>query len=336
MSRALMCVFVFLFLVFAPSLARSQLQSLDELHRQAEDAYCSRDFAKAIELSLVAAELAKPDLAREAEQIGRLAGASEKLRDYVGAERYYAQLLQNYEQQYGKDSLNSAFAMEALARILVKNGKIDEAEALFKRVPPARSREISQWAKEFDVSGVEVPDVFKPRHHANAALIALQRRQWRTAFNEYQQSIESIDENVAQMESGDSLADLSSERNNATFVGLARAAWELNKEPGADAGALLGKSFEAAQRKWRTAAALALQKAAERVPRVGPTGAPLPVRRLRPPVPLGKRRTARSSCARFRPSRRTLRKLGLRGGMPTRPTRRRGTRTRRGTGRLRP
>lgn len=276
MSRLLLTACIAAFVTLAPPLARSQSPSFADLHRQADDAYCSRDFAKAISLSLAALELANAnpeiDLAQRWDEIDRLAGANEKLRDYAAAERYYGMMLQNLEQQFGKDSLNAAFAMEALARILAKNGKVDEAEALYQRVTNARAQEFSVWTKQVNIPGFEVPDVYKSRRHANAGLIALKRKDWRKAFDEYQQSIMSIDENVAEMESGDSLADLSSEMNNATFVGLAQAAWELGNEPGQNLQALLGTSFESLQRKWRTAAALALQQAAARVPRVSAAG----------------------------------------------------------------
>jgi CHAT domain-containing protein len=248
--------------VSAGSIASAQSPSYDELNRQAEDAYCSRDFAKAVELSLSALELAKPDWTRTIDQVDRLAGASEKLRDYAAAERYYGQLLQILEQKFGKDSLNSAFAMEALARILARSNRLDEAEALFRRVPAARNKELAQFAK--DIPNFQMPDVFQSRDHANIGFVALKRKQWQTAFDEYSQSILTIDTFGEQSDSRDSLLDLSSETNSGTFVGLARAAFELSKEPGQDATLLLEKSFEGLQRKWNTAAAEALRKAAAR------------------------------------------------------------------------
>jgi Tetratricopeptide repeat len=254
MSRRLSWLAVIFLVVIGPSAVLSQSSRFEDLAEQAEQAYCSEQFSRAIELSLQALEAnTDEDFKDVAIQLATLAGSNEKLRDYAATERYYARALALAEQRFGKDSINSTFFMEALARALIRNGRVDEAADIYDRVIAIRAKMI-----------VDGFDAFKARHIANAGRVALTRKRWRQAFDTYVDAVSAIDERVAQLSSGDSLADLSSEMNNSTFVGLAQAAWELGKVQGEDAAVLMNRSFEALQAKWRTAAAFALRQAAER------------------------------------------------------------------------
>jgi len=254
MSRWLSWLAVVSLFAVGSSAVLAQSSRFDTLSEQADQAYCSEQFSKAIQLSLQALDAESgEDFKDIANQLARLAGSSEKLRDYGAAETYYARALVLAEQRFGKDSINAAFYMEALARALIRNGKVDQAKEIYDRVAAIRAKMI-----------VDGFDAFKARHIANAARVALSRKQWRQAFDTYLDAVAAIDERVARMSSGDSLADLSSEMNNSTFIGLAKAAWQLSKVPGEDAGKLMGRSFEALQAKWRTAAAFAIEEAAAR------------------------------------------------------------------------
>lgn len=254
MFRLLLCMAV---LVFGTLAAAAEKPSrFEELSRQADDAYCSGDFAAAIDLSLEALEAARAqgaaDVPFEIDQLARLAGSSEGLRDDAKAADYYGRALSLAEQIYGKNSVNASFYMEAVARALIRDGQVDLAEDIYDQVEVIRSQLV-----------VEGFDAFKARHQANKARLALGRQEWQKAFDTYNLAIASIEESDTPLSSGDELVDVSSETSNVTFVGLARAAWELDKQ-GGDSERLMHRSFVALQTKWRTPATLALEKAAAR------------------------------------------------------------------------
>ena len=111
-----------------------------------------------------------------------LSGSAELLADYPAAEHYRRDLLDAYEKVYGRDSINSAFGMKYLARVLIKLGHVDEAEQLYQRVVTARE-------KMTRASGVHS---FHARHIQNSARIALARTQWKRAFREFRKSFRQL------------------------------------------------------------------------------------------------------------------------------------------------
>ena len=235
-----------------PSTGWTQGTPFEQLSQEAEEAYHSGDYVRSRALSARALELAGFDAVGAIDQLGRLGAASEKLRDYAAAEQHYRQMLTALEQLSGRDSINSAFGMEALARVLVHRQRVDEAQALFARVVNAR---------RIMVIGREDP--FRIRHDTMRSLLALAREDWRAAFDGYLTAVNRL-EHAAQVNLPDHLEGLASETNVATFIGLARAAWNLQKAPGSDAKSLMDTTFKAVQWKWRTAAGEALLLASER------------------------------------------------------------------------
>lgn len=258
MRLSIVCLFVLISLL-RPDNAVAQAADVEALAKQSQAAYYAQDFRSAIRLAqeTLSANKLKPSSKFETEldQHGILAASSELLRDYAGAERHYRDLLAVIERTFGRDTVNSAFAMEGLARVLLKNGKVAEAEQLYERVVAAR--------KVLLLSGV---DPFKARHQQNRARLALAKGEWRRAYDGFREAFRTLaSDGPPPAQSTDYLADLlSSEMNAANFLGLARAAWTLSKASGPDANKLLSETFEIVQLKWRTAAADAIMKAARR------------------------------------------------------------------------
>jgi CHAT domain-containing protein len=240
--------------------AQAQSSDLRAAEQRAQEAYYSEDYRHARALAGQTAQAIKAQVGDDHDglqtQLGIMAASSEQLRDYATAERHYRDLLSLFERKYGRDTINSAFGMEALARVLLKNGRVREAEDLYSRVVSAR--------KIMLVSGI---DPFKARHQQNHAHVALATGDWKRAYAGFRAAFKTLTagDTPPPVQSQDYLADLLSGEMNATnFLGLARAAWHLGKLPGENPDALLSETFEIIQLKWRTAAADALMKAAQR------------------------------------------------------------------------
>jgi CHAT domain-containing protein len=258
MRLSFLCLLALLSLL-RPDASVAQTVDVEALAKRTQEAYYAQDFRNAIRLAqeTLNANKTRPSAKFDTElnQHGILAASSELTRDYAAAERHYRDLLAVLERMFGRDTVNSAFAMEGLARVVLKNGKVAEAEQLYERVAAAR--------KILLLSGI---DHFKARHQQNRARIALAKGAWRRAYEGFREAFLTLGrDGPPPAQSTDYLADpLSSEMNAANFLGLARAAWNLSRRQGQDANLVVSETFETIQLKWRTAAADAIMKAAQR------------------------------------------------------------------------
>ena len=258
MRLSFLCLLALLSLL-KPDASVAQTVDVEALAKRTQEAYYAQDFRNAIRMAqeTLNANKTRPSAKFDTElnQHGILAASSELTRAYTSAERHYRDLLAVLERMFGRDTVNSAFAMEGLARVVLKNGKVAEAEQLYGRVVAAR--------KVLLLSGI---DPFKARHQQNRARIALAKGEWRRAYDGFREAFQTLGRNgPPPAQSTDYLADLlSSEMNAANFLGLARAAWNLSRMQGQDANRVVSETFETIQLKWRTAAADAIMKAAQR------------------------------------------------------------------------
>jgi hypothetical protein len=237
------CLLLLSILLAGVSSAPAQPNTAEAMTDAASEAYHSGDLRKAQSLAAKALEIAGRDDMSAINPLATLAAASAKLKDYAAAERHYRALLATMERLFGRDSINAAFGMEALARVLLKRGMVDDAEAL--------------------VMIVQGEDAFGLRHDSMRSHLALARSDWRTAYEGFHRVIERLGRD-GPVDTPDHLEGLASETNIATFIGLTRAAWKLRGVPGYDAGALVDATFKDVQWRWRTEAGEALLLASER------------------------------------------------------------------------
>jgi CHAT domain-containing protein len=236
--------------------AAANAQSFAQTLEEARTAYSERDFGRARTLAAaafaIAADKLSPDDVRIFDLEAILAGSADWFSD-VNAEEHHLDRLIDFTtaNMGGADGINSAFVKEALAHVYIRTGRIDEADQIF--------REIAQTRKIMVVGGV---DPFQARHLANAASIALARKKWEDAFDGFHDAIRLIDFSKLKRTNEEDIADLSSETNAWTFVGLSRAAWELSQlDPATD---YADQAFQAMQWKWKLSASSALLRASAR------------------------------------------------------------------------
>jgi CHAT domain-containing protein len=238
-------------IIVACSWASASADELRSLDAAANRAFFEKRFEEALRLSSIALEKAagagqQTDVVSTF--LARRAVSLERMGDYKAAAEAYSTLLNDYETRYGKGSINSAFAIEALARVLLKLDQVERAEAMFKQVFQIRSKMI-----------VDGFDAFATTHSSNLASVKLARQDWRGALDIYNDTISLISAQ-GRIPTSDSPFMNVDPSNSQTFSGLSRAAWELYLREG-DAGKLMTRAFEGYQWKWQTEAADALRKA---------------------------------------------------------------------------
>ncbi len=245
----------FLVLLLAVSTAAAQpTKDLARLDADAERAYDAGNYEQALRLSEAARQLAEqaPNPESLGSQYARMGAAAEMLGRYGDAAGHFRKLLAVYGKMYGPQSINAAFAMEMLGRVLCKLKQFDEAEKLFKSVADIRKIMI-----------IDGTDAFKSINGLNFAMLDLERGRWPEALARYRAVIDEIVQNGPISTSDSSIVN-TDPTNSATFVGLARAAWEIGKQDPSQWTTMLNEAFVGAQWKGRTSASMALAKAAAR------------------------------------------------------------------------
>lgn len=246
-----------LMLLGSPQLVRAA-GSFEEVFNQAKTAYAERAFNAARRLAETALNASQGEIPPGDPKLfdlhAILAGSAHWFGDAAEEEAQLKQVLAILEANHGgPDSINAAFGMEALAHLYVRTGRIDEAERLFRKIIDIR--------KIMVIGGV---DPFKARHIANLASVALARSDWQGAFDGFRDAIRLIDFNATKNTNAEDLADLSSETNSWTFIGLSQAAWQLTNVSPTSGQDYADEAFKAMQWKWRTTASAALLRASVR------------------------------------------------------------------------
>jgi CHAT domain-containing protein/tetratricopeptide (TPR) repeat protein len=239
------------------AIAQQPSKELEDLREQSQTHWRAQDYAgarRAAEqaLRLVLREFG-PAHEQTAVQYFSVGVTAQAMGDYAGAERYFADTVRVREKVYGAGSVSVAMALEHQGQALLKNGRPEAAEPLFRR------------ALEMKQSAVGSDHAFNAGGHANLGDVAIARRQWAAARASYRQAIRLL---TGQDKSYDVVRRIV-ERQVAdlrdTFAGLSQASWHLGSEANADGAAILEETFAAAQLAWHTSAASALAKMTARL-----------------------------------------------------------------------
>lgn len=243
--------------VAAEAQAPQPSPQLQDLRERAKAYYQARDYREALAFYQRALERVIAEFGPEHEQTAiayySLGLVAEAAGDLVAAERYHRQSVAIRVKVYGPDSPGVAMALEALGQVLVKIGRLDDAEPLFHR-----SLKIRQ-----DLIGAQ--HAFSAAGHANLGDVALARGRWGEALASYRQATRLITGQDASTTVVKALLEDEIKRYRESFVGLARASWELRDEPGSSRQAVFEETFAAAQQAWNTQAASALAKMTARL-----------------------------------------------------------------------
>jgi CHAT domain-containing protein len=237
--------------------AQQPSKALEDLREQSQVYWRAQDYASAREVAERALLLVQREFGPEHEQTGlqyfSLGLIAQAMGDYGRAERYFADTVRVREKVYGAESVSVAIALEHQGQALLKGGRPEAAERLFRR------------ALELKQSAVGGDNAFNAGGHASLGDVALARGQWAEARGSYRQAIRLL---TGQDKSYDVVRRIV-EREVAgfrdTFAGLSQASWHLGLDPKADKAAILDETFAAAQLAWSTAAASALAKMTARL-----------------------------------------------------------------------
>jgi CHAT domain-containing protein len=237
--------------------AQAPSKALEGLREQTQVYWRAQDHARAREVAERALRLVLHEFGAEHEQTAlqyfSLGLIAQSMGDYLRAERYFADTVRVREKVYGRDSVSVAIALEHQGGALLKSGRPEAAEPLFRR------------ALEMKQSTVGSDHAFNAGAHANLGDTALARGHWAEARASYRQAIRLL---TAQDKSYDVVRRIV-EREMAgfrdTFAGLSEASWHLGSEPNANKAAILEETFAAAQLAWNTTAASALAKMTARL-----------------------------------------------------------------------
>ena len=237
--------------------AQQPSQALEDLRERSQAYWQDQDYARAREAAERALQLVLREFGREHEQTAlqyfSLGLIAQAMGDYARAERYFADTVRVREKVYGPDSVSVAIALEHQGHALLKSGRPQAAEKLFRR------------ALEMKQSTVGSDHSFNAGGHASLGDVALARGQWAAARASYRQAIRLL---TGQDKSYDVVRRIV-EREVAgfrdTFAGLSQASWQLGSGPQADKAAILEETFATAQLAWQTSAASALAKMTARL-----------------------------------------------------------------------
>jgi tetratricopeptide (TPR) repeat protein len=237
--------------------AQQSSRELQELQETTRDLYQSGAYLEALQVAERALAVAAREFGPEHEQTSihyhSLGLISEAAGDLAAADRYYTASLRIKEKVYGLESPAVAVALDSLAGVFVKTGRLDAAEPLLQRALNIRQ----------DVVGRD--HAFSASGHANLGAVYLARRDWPAALTSYRQAIRLLTSQDTSQTIVKSLVEDDIKRHRETFVGLCRAAWNLQSAPGANPAAAADETFQAAQLAWKTSAAGAIAKMTARL-----------------------------------------------------------------------
>ncbi len=255
----------------APDLrAAEPSEKLQALQKKAASLYVSGFYREALETAKQALALTVEEYGPDHEQTGIQAyGAgltAEAAGDLAEAEREYAESVRIREKVYGADSAGVATALERLGHVVLSAGKPSEAEALFMR-------ELKIWR------GLLGEHAITADAYAGLGAVNLMRNDFPGALNYYRKAVQQLTSQTAAQAAARSVIEADIKRHREIFIGLARAASGLRRQPGADQAALMEETFAAGQHAWATSAASALAKMTARL-KAGDTDLGRAIRRL--------------------------------------------------------
>ena len=119
------------------ALAQQPSQALEELRERYQAYWQDQDYARAREAAERALQLVLREFGREHEQTAlqhfSLGLIAQAMGDHARAERYFADTVRVREKVYGPDSVSVAIALEHQGHALLKSGRPQAAEKLFRR-----------------------------------------------------------------------------------------------------------------------------------------------------------------------------------------------------------
>ncbi len=192
-------------------------------------------------------------------QAQSVAMIAEAAGDLATAERYFRQALAIDKKVYGADSAGVSQVLDRLAAVVLNAGRPAEAQPLYERELAIRQELLGDHAYSADA-------------YAGLADVKRVEGDFAAAMPQYRKAIQLLtNQNRAEQQVlAKSVFETEIKRHREIFVGLARAASALRREPGANTAALTDESFAAGQLAWSTAAASALAKMTARL-KVGDT-----------------------------------------------------------------
>jgi CHAT domain-containing protein len=242
----------------APQLCAQQPSAeLSTLRQTTALLYRAGDYAMALRKAEEALPIVVREYGAEHEQAlvqyTSLGLIAEKVGNLSAAQMYYAESVRIREKVYGSESAGVAQGLEDLGAVYIKLGQPNAAEPLFRRVLKIR-QDLVGADHDFSASG-----------HSNLGNVSLARGNWAEALDSYRQAIRLMLGQDTSQPTIRAILDDKIKRYRDTFVGLCRAAWEVNTASPANRSALLEETFVAGQQAWNTSAASALAKMTARV-----------------------------------------------------------------------
>ncbi|MFZ1108658.1 MAG: CHAT domain-containing tetratricopeptide repeat protein [Rhodomicrobium sp.] len=229
---------------------------LEAQQKKATSLYQNGFYREALQASQEALKQTIEEFGPDHEQTGIQAFgvgyAAEAAGDLAEAERRYADSVRIREKVYGQDSAGVATALERLARVILDEGRPAEAEALFLR-------ELKIWRDTVGEHAIAADA------YAGLGAVNAMRGDYAAALSYYRKAVERLASQTAAQATAKSVIEADIKRHRDVFIGLARAAAGVKRQPGADQAALMDETFAAGQRAWATSAASALAKMTARL-----------------------------------------------------------------------
>lgn len=230
---------------------------LKALQEAANAHYTGRDYQQALDagrqaLALTVQEYGPDDKQTGAENFG-VAVTAEKLGDLVLAEQHYRECIRIYEKVYGVDNPGSVLGMEMLAKLLIKAGRVSQAESLY------------EWVLKIHKASRSGDHWYTASVYAGLGDSHLARGDYAGALPLYRKAITLLTTRDREQDTMKSIADATIKFNRDIFIGLTRAASVARRQPGADVPALMDETYAAGQLAWATSAASALAKMTTRL-----------------------------------------------------------------------
>ena len=253
---ALLCV-AMLVLAGGATFAQQPSKDLLDLRETSNALWRAGDYASALSFSEKALALVVRELGAEHDQTGYqhflLGLIAQSMANHPLAERHFAEAVRIREVVYGRDHPAVAQALEYWGKAILRNGRLDAAEAVFKRA----------LSIEQQVLGPN--HVFAASGRANLGDVYAARGNWAAARSSYRDAIRLVTGQDTTYEIIRRNVEQEIRNYRDTFVGLCRSIWQLHAEPGASKADMIEETFVAGQLAWQTSAAAALAKMTARL-----------------------------------------------------------------------
>ncbi len=240
----------------APAHAAEPSKKLLQLQAETTSLYQAGSYQQALTVArqafAQAAQEFGPDSRQADIQAYGVGTLEEAAGDLAGAARQYSDCVRVREIVYGRDSPVVGDTLVRLGHVLVKLGRLDEAEAQF-----LRSIRIHR-----DLFGEEAVPAGA---YSGLGVLNLARGDAAAALANYRKAVHKLTNRPVGRAADRAFVDAAIKENRDTFIGLGRAAAALRLKPGADEPRLMEESFAAGQRAWATSASAALAKMTARL-----------------------------------------------------------------------